>query len=273
MTSSSSDLDFRAAVLGRKSEKERRWCESTISSPDSVESRRRLLPPLPAPLEPQGSFPSSEQWSPPLRLAAAPVVKVEGPARTAGKAVLLLDGGLPHAHRSPQPNSITHPPGLQQALAEKGRSCRPGCFNDWLAGSSYQAVWRHRPQPLTVQLPLTGRFPGIWWAFALAASLAITSQQLVTTLHGASAAKTSATNQCTARGPLLLPGISRWMALPVASFLSTSLHSLGRARYSKWPVIPRESLAGYSHCCPNAPPTLPRFLHYSHLLHALDGEE
>lgn len=72
MTSSSSDLDFRAAVLGRKSEKERRWCESTISSPDSVESsvgcfRRCLLPwshRVPSPRLSSGLLPSVWQLPP-----------------------------------------------------------------------------------------------------------------------------------------------------------------------------------------------------------------
>lgn len=52
---SSFSLDFRAAVLGKQTEKERRWLESSLSSPDSVESRRRSPPPrAPTPV----AFPS-----------------------------------------------------------------------------------------------------------------------------------------------------------------------------------------------------------------------
>lgn len=55
--SSSSLLDFWAVVLGKRSKKERRWCESSLSSPDSTQLRSS--PP------PRHSSPPLFWWSPP----------------------------------------------------------------------------------------------------------------------------------------------------------------------------------------------------------------
>lgn len=128
---SPSDLDFRAALLGKRSEKERRWCSSPLSSPTSEESRCRSL-------SPRSSSPlpvSAGAWSPPLHLVGSPAVQVRQSKEASSSA-----GGPQLSKRPNVAAMVAKAPSVNALLV-----ARPPKDVGWQ--EVRRRSWRKRPLP------------------------------------------------------------------------------------------------------------------------------